>query len=543
MSDTATTYHSLADIPELVGFFSYSRDDDDDSRGALSALRDAIQRELRGQLGRSRRQLRLWQDKQAIAPGRLWESEIKAAVAQAVFFIPIITPTVVKSGHCRTEFEAFLERERELGRSDLVFPILYIRVPELEDEARWRHNPVLSVIGVRQWVDWRALRLRGLDDIDLRRAIEEFCTRIAEALAAPMPMLSQQELEGPQVEEEERGPRRRDEHERQEDNAPLVGKAAPIAVDPAPAASAPASPTTSAPEAAIAAAPRRRLGLVVAATTIAVAAGLGVMGYRAELFAPSKPNANQHASRLQIPAAPPVAEPMLPPPPLEVKPPRTPPTVTSKSVTIIGNSVAAPLDTPMPTDRNDVLSSLVITVTGLPTNGNVVMSDGMAPVSKGQTLTADQLIGLRFTPTRDVFDQSSTFSYSVKNTAGLSAEGRVSVTIGPKPAPPPAAQPTPAPEPKLTAPPPPILATPPSLPVAASPADARGAYSDAANRVTPRRLLFRRDRRRIGARHCSRDPAVQSAGGETSRYPDREPRIRHDRTRTQRPGLRSAAPG
>jgi hypothetical protein len=37
---------SLIDIPELVVFFSYSRDDDQGSGGALSALRDAIQTEL-----------------------------------------------------------------------------------------------------------------------------------------------------------------------------------------------------------------------------------------------------------------------------------------------------------------------------------------------------------------------------------------------------------------------------------------------------------------------------------------------------------------
>ena len=66
---------SLADFPELVGFFSYSREDDEDSNGALSALRDRIQRELRGQLGRSFKSFRLWQDKEAIAPGKLWESE------------------------------------------------------------------------------------------------------------------------------------------------------------------------------------------------------------------------------------------------------------------------------------------------------------------------------------------------------------------------------------------------------------------------------------------------------------------------------------
>src|SRR5215469_11583591 len=106
---------SLAELSELVGFFSYSRDDDEDSHGALSALRERIQRELRGQLGRSMKSFRLWQDKEAIASGTMWEAEIKTAVRQAVFFIPIITPTVIGSPYCRFELDSFLAREAELG--------------------------------------------------------------------------------------------------------------------------------------------------------------------------------------------------------------------------------------------------------------------------------------------------------------------------------------------------------------------------------------------------------------------------------------------
>ena len=141
---------SLADLQsELIGFFSYSRQDDDDSTGTLSALRDRIQRELRGQLGRSRADFRLWQDREAIAPGTLWETEIRTAVGQSVFFIPIVTPTAVASSQCQFEFNSFLAREAELGRSDLIFPILYIRVGALEDEKQWRQHPVLKVIGTR----------------------------------------------------------------------------------------------------------------------------------------------------------------------------------------------------------------------------------------------------------------------------------------------------------------------------------------------------------------------------------------------------------
>jgi formylglycine-generating enzyme required for sulfatase activity len=176
---------SLADLSEIVGFFSYSREDDEASDGSLSTLRLAIQRELSAQLGRSRRTFRLWQDQEAIAPGRLWESEIKAAIEQAVFFIPIVTPRAVNSHYCKFEFEAFLARENALGRTDLVFPLLYIRVPGLESEAEWRKDPLLSIIGLRQYVDWRRFRHADIRTPPVREAIEHFCEKIVEALREP----------------------------------------------------------------------------------------------------------------------------------------------------------------------------------------------------------------------------------------------------------------------------------------------------------------------------------------------------------------------
>jgi formylglycine-generating enzyme required for sulfatase activity len=175
----------LTDLSEIIGFFSYSREDDEGSDGSLSALRIAIQRELRAQLGRSRATFRLWQDQEAIAPGELWESKIKEAVEQAVFFIPIVTPTAVNSHYCKFEFEAFLAREHALGRSDLVFPLLYIRVPELDSEAQWRPDPLLSIIGVRQWVNWQQLRHRDVRTTEVREEVARFCEKIVEALRKP----------------------------------------------------------------------------------------------------------------------------------------------------------------------------------------------------------------------------------------------------------------------------------------------------------------------------------------------------------------------
>jgi formylglycine-generating enzyme required for sulfatase activity len=176
---------SLAELPEVIGFFSYSREDNEAFKGTLSTLRKSIQGELGARLGRSRQTFRLWQDEEAIPAGKLWEAEIKAAVAQSVFFIPIVTPRAINSPHCKFEFEAFLARERALGRSDLIFPILYIDVPALERETQWRNHPVLSIVGARQYVDWRTYRLDVMQTTEERRAIGRLCGNIFDALHAP----------------------------------------------------------------------------------------------------------------------------------------------------------------------------------------------------------------------------------------------------------------------------------------------------------------------------------------------------------------------
>jgi hypothetical protein len=121
---------------------------------------------LRLQLGS---ELKLWQDTVAIPEGALWESEIQRAISGSVFFIPIVTPSSVASKHCRFEFEAFLDREQALGRKNLVFPLLYVRVPALEKDELWREDDVLRIIGRRQYIDWREFRHRSFTEPEIKK--------------------------------------------------------------------------------------------------------------------------------------------------------------------------------------------------------------------------------------------------------------------------------------------------------------------------------------------------------------------------------------
>jgi hypothetical protein len=194
----------LADLPELVGFFSYSREDDEGSNGALSELRQRIREELRAQLGLLSESIRLWQDQEAIAPGTHWQEDTQAAIAQSVCFIPIITPTVIKSPDFKFELDAFLVREQELGRTDLVFPILYIRIPSLEDNSQSQSNPVLSLIAERHPVDWRQLRYRGVNSTEAKEEIAKFCEKITGALQKPqVPPQDERKEEAQQTTEEQ----------------------------------------------------------------------------------------------------------------------------------------------------------------------------------------------------------------------------------------------------------------------------------------------------------------------------------------------------
>ena len=81
------------------------------------------------------------------------------------------------------------------------------------------------------------------------------------------------------------------------------------------------------------------------------------------------------------------------------------PSTTPTSLTVAENGSAAPIDITTPTDAAFDTSDLAVTVTGLPTDGSVDLSDGVTPVTLDEALTVSQLTGLTFTPTPDASDE------------------------------------------------------------------------------------------------------------------------------------------
>src|SRR5262249_57132940 len=144
----------------------------------------------------------------------------------------------------RFEFEAFLKRESELGRNDLIFPILYITVEGLENEKQWRQNGILTVIASRQYLDWRKYRHHDYGSPDVAHKIEQFSGNIYRALRQPWatPEERRREVEaeaGRRIEEQQRRrrtPKKGEERRRQETDAKLEEEKALAAAQPHPRA-------------------------------------------------------------------------------------------------------------------------------------------------------------------------------------------------------------------------------------------------------------------------------------------------------------------
>jgi TIR domain len=166
-----------------VGFWSYSRQDDEHSGGRLSQLRARLSSELQINYGRDR--VQIFQDSAAIPYGADWDGVIRDALNRSTFFIPILTPNFIQSEFCLHEVEIFLEREKALhaAHPDLagyrrIFPILYIPI-----QGREAREPALvRELEQVQWLPFEKLRHLDYDEPGLRQTVSEFAATICELL-------------------------------------------------------------------------------------------------------------------------------------------------------------------------------------------------------------------------------------------------------------------------------------------------------------------------------------------------------------------------
>src|SRR5215467_9115173 len=140
---------------------SYVRFNDQHDDGQLTSFRERLATEVRAQTGE---EFAIFQDRNDIAWGQNWQQRIDETL---------------------DEVTRFLERERALGRSDLILPVYYIGAREMDDPGSREGDELARVLASRQYADWRELRFEPFTSPLVRKAIAVLASRMRDTFWQP----------------------------------------------------------------------------------------------------------------------------------------------------------------------------------------------------------------------------------------------------------------------------------------------------------------------------------------------------------------------
>lgn len=168
------------------GFLSYVREDDALIGHRITQLCEAITRSLKFHLGQS---ADIFQDTTKLGHGTRWLERTKAAIAEASFFIPILTPAYLNSEWCSWELREFRGREKALldghpplAGGSLIFPINLTNVDETDPDERGVFDDLRQL----QHLAFGDMLYGDLDRPPARTAITRFVADIRILLRTPI---------------------------------------------------------------------------------------------------------------------------------------------------------------------------------------------------------------------------------------------------------------------------------------------------------------------------------------------------------------------
>lgn len=163
-----------------AAFLSYVHEDD--KHGHITKLRERLCDEVEAAVGV---EFPIFQDRKDIEWGDNWRERIVDSLDAVTFLIPVISPRFFNSTHCRGELRRFLEREKRLGRSDLILPIYFIDTPLLNDEEERAEDDLAEAIASRQYSDWRELRFEPFTNPQVGKTLQRLAIKIRDTLPRP----------------------------------------------------------------------------------------------------------------------------------------------------------------------------------------------------------------------------------------------------------------------------------------------------------------------------------------------------------------------
>lgn len=163
-------------MPEIAGFWSYVQADHASDHGRILSLAQQLRDQYRLLTAE---ELAIFVDRESIEWGSEWSDRIDDAIAGTTFFIPIVTPSYFKSQACRNELLKFSREASRLGLHQLLMPVYWVAVPELQAEPESSEDEAVKLVARYEWQDLRELRLEDESSSIFRKAV----SRLAEELA------------------------------------------------------------------------------------------------------------------------------------------------------------------------------------------------------------------------------------------------------------------------------------------------------------------------------------------------------------------------
>ncbi|QXF82084.1 TIR domain-containing protein [Rhodococcus pyridinivorans] len=154
-------------------FWSYAHVDDDATDGHVRRLATQVKNAFRLLTGT---ELELFFDRESLQWGDEWKDKIDNSVHGTTFFIPIITPSYLKSSACREEFLLFWKKSSTSGLGELLLPIIYAPITfdmESDDE-------IVATVSKIQSEIWQEIRLEDESSSAYKKALNKLAARLKE---------------------------------------------------------------------------------------------------------------------------------------------------------------------------------------------------------------------------------------------------------------------------------------------------------------------------------------------------------------------------
>ena len=168
-----------------VAFISFVGSDFQHDEGGIPQFRERLADEVSMHTGE---ELSIFHDRDDALWAQVWKERVEESVDRATFLIAFITPRFFSNPQCRSELRTFLEREKKLGRNDLILPLYYVRCPLLHEDERLKDDQLARDFDARhgeEYIDWRELRFEPFSSPEVGKRLQDVAIRIHNTLSQP----------------------------------------------------------------------------------------------------------------------------------------------------------------------------------------------------------------------------------------------------------------------------------------------------------------------------------------------------------------------